>query len=80
MRKDNKQKIKLLQLHEILYQESDSDHPLRTSELCDKLKNLGITCDRRTLSIDIKVLRSFGFDCKFRFVGTCLPLKSVHLC
>lgn len=69
MRKDNKQKIKLLQLHEMLKQESDSAHPLRTIVICEKLKALGITCDRRTLSLDIKVLRSFGFDIKEKMIG-----------
>lgn len=69
MRKDNKQKIKLLQLHEMLFQESDPEHPLRTVEICKKLKDLGISCERRTLSIDIKVLRSFGFDIKEKMIG-----------
>lgn len=69
MRKDNKQKIKLLQLHEMLHQESSPDHPLRTAVICQKLKDIGITCDRRTLSLDIKVLRSFGFDIKEVMIG-----------
>ncbi|MEF2675242.1 MAG: hypothetical protein U0M70_03285 [Eubacteriales bacterium] len=69
MIKDNKQKIKLLQLNEMLRQESDPEHPLRTVVICDKLKALGITCDRRTLSKDIKVLREFGFDVKEKMIG-----------
>lgn len=69
MRKDNKQNIKLLQLHEMLFQESAPEHPLRTVEICKKLKDLGISCERRTLSIDIKVLRSFGFDIKEKMIG-----------
>lgn len=69
MIKDNKQKIKLLQLNEMLRQESDPEHPLRTVVICDKLKALGITCDRRTLSKDIKVLREFGFDVKDKMIG-----------
>lgn len=69
MRKDNKQKIKLLQLHEMLHQESSPDHPLRTAVICQKLKDIGITCDRRTLSLDIKVLRSFGFDIREVMIG-----------
>lgn len=44
MRKDNKQKIKLLQLHEMLHQESSPDHPFRTAVICQKLKDIGITC------------------------------------
>ncbi len=69
MIKDNKQKIKLLQLNEMLRQESDPEHPLRTVVICDKLKTFGISCDRRTLSKDIKVLREFGFDIKEKMIG-----------
>lgn len=58
----NKQKVKLLKLLELLRQESDEDHPLRTSEICDKLAATGTSCDRRTLSIDISLLKEQGFD------------------
>ncbi len=69
MRKDNRQKIKLLMLMEILRQESDPEHPLKTAVLCKKLLKLGIKCDRRTLSLDIDVLRDFGFDIAAKMIG-----------
>ncbi len=69
MRKDNRQKIKLLMLMEILRQESDSEHPLKTAVLCKKLLKRGIKCDRRTLSLDIDVLRDFGFDIAAKMIG-----------
>ena len=52
MRKDNKQKIKLLQLYEMLHQESSPDHPLRTAVICQKLRDIGITCDRAAYHIN----------------------------
>lgn len=67
--KDNKQKIKLLQLIEILRQETDPDHPLKTVELCGKLKDLGISCDLKTMGRDIKVLRMFGYDIHEKMIG-----------
>lgn len=62
MAKDNCQKIKLLKLMEILRQETDEQHPLRATEICNRLLTLGITCDRRTLTKDIALLNEQGFE------------------
>ena len=53
------QKIKLLMLYELLKQETDESSPITTDELCYKLEELGISCDRRTLSKDIKCPATF---------------------
>ena len=62
MPQDNCQKIKLLKVMEILRQETDEDHPLKTGEICDRLRSMSITCDRRTLHKDMKVLNDQGFE------------------
>lgn len=62
MSQDNCQKIKLLKLIEILRQETDEQHPLRATEICNRLVNIGITCDRRTLTKDIAVLNGQGYE------------------
>lgn len=62
MTKDNHQKIRLLRIYEILRNESAPDHGLKTSELTEKLASLGIKCDRRTLSRDVDLLNSEGFE------------------
>ena len=49
MKQENAYKIKLLKLLEILRQDSDEDHYIGTMELIDKLADMGIVCDRRTL-------------------------------
>lgn len=69
MPSDNCQKIKLLKLVEILRQETDEQHPLRTSQICSRLNALKISCDRRTLSKDIKTLNEYGFDVVSTMVG-----------
>jgi len=69
MVKDNCQKIKLLKLIEMLRQESDPDHPLRTVVICKKLTKMGISCDRRTLSKDIGLLRDFGYEIGSKMIG-----------
>ena len=58
----NPQKIKLLKLYELLKAYSDEEKPLSTNQLCAMLKAEGITCDRRTLSVDIDVLNANGFE------------------
>ena len=55
-------KIKLLKLWELLCQETDPEHPMSTPEILEKLKDMGIDCDRRTLYDDIKTLNSFGYE------------------
>lgn len=62
MPQENCQKIKLLKLMEILRQETDEDHPLKTTAICEKLLAMNIKCDRRTLHKDMKVLNEQGFE------------------
>ena len=62
MAKTNCQKIKLLKLMEILRQETDEDHPMKTGAICERLVAMGISCDRRTLHLDMKVLNEQGFE------------------
>lgn len=45
---DNCQKIKLLKLMELLRRDTDEDHPIKTSEICRRLGEMGISCERRT--------------------------------
>lgn len=69
MKADNPQKIKLLLLWEILRQESDEQHPITTNALCNKLCDKGVLCDRRTLSVDIEILNTYGFEVMRTKVG-----------
>lgn len=62
MQNDNCQKIKLLKLMELLRQETDEAHPITTSEICRRLGDMGISCERRTVGKDMKVLREQGFE------------------
>lgn len=62
MSNDNCQKIKLLKLMELLRQETDENHPITTSEICRRLGEMGISCERRTVGKDMKVLRKQGFE------------------
>lgn len=55
------QKIKLLKIWEILRQYSDEQNPLDTIQIIEKLKKLGISCERKTLYKDIDELNANGY-------------------
>lgn len=40
-------KMKMLALWEILRADSDAEHPLATSEICRRLAERGIPCERK---------------------------------
>lgn len=62
MARENHRKIKILKLMEILRQLTDEQHPMTTNRLVVKLGDMGIPCDRRTLSQDIAALTAAGHE------------------
>ena len=69
MARDHWQKIKLLKLLELLKQESDELHPMTTSQICKRMEEMDIPCDRRTLSVDAQILNDWGFEVMTKSVG-----------
>lgn len=61
MAKENSQKIKLLILMELLRQETDEQHPMAATVVCQKLNDMEVACDRRTLTRDIQALNEYGY-------------------
>lgn len=59
---ENRQKIKLIKLYELLRKETDEDHPISRVELCKRLNAMGISSNVRSLSLDIEVLTDNGFE------------------
>lgn len=62
MAKENSQKIKLLKLMELLRQETDEQHPMAATVICQKLNDMEVACDRRTLTRDIQALNEYGYE------------------
>lgn len=56
------QKIKILALLDILRRETDEEHPLNATELCEKLEEMGITAERKSVYGDIEELVGYGMD------------------
>lgn len=55
-------KLKLLYILELLYNESDEDHPIDTERIQLYLRNHNIEAERKSIYSDITVLKEFGFD------------------
>ena len=62
MARDNTRKIKLLKILDFLRKDTDEQHPMTTNQLCAALAEIGISCDRRTLSQDIATLNEAGYE------------------
>ncbi|MGF6376482.1 putative DNA-binding transcriptional regulator YafY [Clostridiales Family XIII bacterium PM5-7] len=62
MAQNNCQKIKLLKLYELLQQETDEQHPITTMALIDRLGQMGISCERRTVAKDMAMLNEQGYE------------------
>ena len=62
MPKSDNQKRKLLYIRDYLERNSDEQHPVGAQELIDMLSRQGITCERKSIYSDIRVLQDFGLD------------------
>lgn len=69
MAKENSQKIKLVKLVELLRLETDEQHPMLASKVCERLSDMEIPCDRRTLTRDISALNEYGYEVMSRLIG-----------
>lgn len=59
---DNPQKLKLLYLMKMLVDETDPDRGLSMSEIIERLSELDIDAERKSVYRDINSLRDFGLD------------------
>ncbi|MBQ7836296.1 MAG: WYL domain-containing protein [Clostridia bacterium] len=55
-------KLKILYILKYLSELSDEEHPLSTIAITEKLKEVGITVERKTVYDDIASLQSFGYS------------------
>ena len=62
MPKASNQKLKILCLARLFWEQTDEDHPLTIPELIDLLAASGIAAERKSLYADIDALRQFGFE------------------
>lgn len=56
------QKLKLLYIVDILNKYTDEEHPINASEICDRLYELGVSAERKSIYDDIEQLTLYGYD------------------
>lgn len=54
------QKLKTLQILQMLFEQADSTHGLTTQEIIDNLAAQGIPAERKAIYRDIEILKQFG--------------------
>ena len=62
MPENNATKIKLLKLYELLRTETDEARPLTKTQICQRMAELGVPLNPRTIERDVKALGVFGFE------------------
>lgn len=62
MPKNENQKLKLLYLHKILLEKTDSEHGLSVADIISELEDYGISAERKSIYSDIEALIDFGLD------------------
>lgn len=62
MAKFKNQKLKLLYLQKIMFENTDEDHGLTLQEIIDELEKYDIQAERKSLYSDIELLAQYGFE------------------
>ncbi len=62
MAKQSNQKLKIMYLAKILFENTDESHPMTLAKIISELENLGIHAERKSLYDDIENLNYFGMD------------------
>lgn len=69
MARDNRRKVKLLKLIELLRQHTDEQNPMTTSQVGAAMEAMGIPCDRRIIKRDVDSLNEMGYEVMVTSVG-----------
>ena len=66
---NNSKKIKISKMIELLRHETDALHPMRSDILCEKMNEMGFSCDTLTLYRDIQAIKDCDINIKQKFIG-----------
>lgn len=72
-------KLRLLAITEILQQETDENHVLKTGEIIEKLRTRGIEAERKSIYRDMELLQEQGWDILSSKKGYCLASRTFEL-
>lgn len=66
MAKSSNQKMKILYLMKLFWEETDEEHPISRKRLEERLADAGLGAERKTIYHDIETLNNFGMDIVYR--------------
>lgn len=66
MQKKTGRKLKILHIMDILYHNTDFEHPMTAARICQELEKRGIPSERKSVYGDIAALKEFGMDIRLR--------------
>ncbi|MBR6618412.1 MAG: WYL domain-containing protein [Oscillospiraceae bacterium] len=69
METEKSTKFKFLKLYEMLKSETDEENPMSTNEICRRMAEMGVPCNRRTLPQEIRALNDEGYEVCVRDKG-----------
>ena len=74
---NNKAKLKALYVKQTFEEETDTEHGLSTRQIIDRLQQLGIKAERKSIYRDIEML--MGFGCDIRTYQRTLLDRRIHV-
>ncbi len=69
MARENYRKVKLIKLLELLRQHTDEQHPMTNNQVCTRMEEMGIPCDRRIITQDVAALNELGYEVMTTMIG-----------
>ena len=72
-------KLRLLAITELLQQETDENHFLKTGDIIEKLNSRGIEAERKSIYRDMEILQEQGWDILSSKKGYCLASRTFEL-
>lgn len=79
MAKKFDEKLKILHILRILWEETDSDHRIFVPEIIKRLAEYGIEAERKSVYRDLDTLQTFGFDILHDRTGCALVSRDFEL-
>ena len=70
------EKLKLLHILKMLTEETDETHRLSVAEMIDRLRDIGIASERKSVYRDLDTLEDFGYDILRDRTGVCLASRT----
>ena len=60
------QKLRMLYVLKLFFEQTDTENGLTTQQIIDELANLGLEAERKTIHRDIRALKDFGLTIEQR--------------